>query len=338
MKRLLIFLAMLIIASPCAAQQIRVARSVALTELESKRQIKDINIYTDRLVYWPEDGVIHALVTMLQLPVDGKVCKVSIAKAGAQAPPNQRRSVKLETGKLELIADIRQIQPGEYTIRAEVEGINEAAVETTIRVEASARKKAAEPDAGIILDVQPQSIDPDGAWPITTGVPMPAGLLEEGDSVTLFEEGRAVGSQFSTLTTWEPAAPGFKPHVRWGRLSFISRYDGGKPLRYTLHIDKSTVAGPKVSVETSAATITVDTGAVKFVVDRKSFDGIHEAWRDVNGDGNYGFGEVAIAPADQQGPYVVDEAGNMYLAKSDSTARVEVEESGPIRAVIVAEG
>jgi len=68
-------------------------------------------------------------------------------------------------------------------------------------------------------------------WPISTGVPMPFGTLNDPSKLVLLEDGKPVPSQWTVRATWTPGEP---TSVKWLGLDFLAHYEGGKPKDYRI--------------------------------------------------------------------------------------------------------
>jgi hypothetical protein len=165
------------------------------------------------------------------------------------------------------------------------------------------------------------------AWPISTGVPFSPGSLNSPQNVRVLDpSGREVPCQTIVRSTWSPRGP-----VQWLGLDFIptlSKERQTYTLEYGPDIQAQDPAAP-LSVQEDEQRITVDTGPLRFSVDRHRFDFITEAVVD---------GKVVIKPTAGSGLSLVDHQGNRYRAALDRQARVEVEEQGPVRVTIRASG
>ncbi|MHC5052486.1 MAG: exo-rhamnogalacturonan lyase family protein, partial [Planctomycetota bacterium] len=98
-------------------------------------------------------------------------------------------------------------------------------------------------------------------------------------------------------------------------------------------------AGPAparpVAVSQVGDVTTVDTGVLRFTVRRRGFNLFDGVWLDADGDGAYAPAERVVAPNADGGPvFAGRKAGDVQRASARSDIKVEVEEVGPLRAVL----
>ena len=184
--------------------------------------------------------------------------------------------------------------------------------------------------------------NPDGPacakWPMLTGVPLPKGALQSPEQVRLLAvDGRERPCQVKAVSTWGPKGAS----IRWVHLDFEADVPEGGKARYQVEfgggVSRRAVANPLKANQTSDQ-IEIDTGVLRFRVSRKAFRFIDQAWCDGNRNGRYEGAEQVLKPNTGSGPYVVDHNGVRYDAAKDKAPQVILEESGPMRAVIRAEG
>ena len=185
--------------------------------------------------------------------------------------------------------------------------------------------------------------NPDGpaceSWPILVGVPFPKGALQSAVQVRLLgPDGRERPSQVKSVATW---APGKNASIRWVHLDFQADVTAGGTAKYQVEFGKGVkrqaVTRPLKATETLDQ-IEIDTGVLRLIVNRKTFRFIDQAWYDANRNGRYEDAEQVLKPKAGTGPYLVDHKDNRYDAAKDKAPQVILEEHGPMRAVIRAEG
>jgi hypothetical protein len=217
-------------------------------------------------------------------------------------------------------------------------------------VTADRQKRNAFPDAGVPITVHEQDEMPDGVWPVSTGVPLPLAAVYDIGELGLFENGERVPANLVPRATWLPSsAPGAKDEktdsggVRWAGLSFVAKYDNGKPRQYVLRRlpkDAPPLKSP-LAVSEDASAVVIRTGPAQLVVSKTSFDGVHGAWLDSNGNGQFEPGEQLLLAGG--GPCIVDDKDKRYEARhrarsGDTNVRVTIEEAGPACVVVAAKG
>ena len=200
---------------------------------------------------------------------------------------------------------------------------------------------------------------PHQSVPITQGVPLPKGALHNLDSVWVEDsDGQPVSAQFRTLSRWADGS------LKWVLTDFSSQSDRGEGRAdYAFCYGQrpaSIPSGGAIQVEESEDRITVCTGPLRFVVNRQQFSLIESAeLGSVDAAGGFlpecevlrrerrsafptsGEAWVRICESfnDAEGKrYIYGMGGDCLasLAKDDYT--VELEEVGPLRAVIKCSG
>jgi hypothetical protein len=289
-------------------------------------------VFSDRLVYWNDDGVGQFLATFFFCDVSqpGSRVEIELAKDSKLLESQHIALVKTnEAPKVGLLLNTDALKPGSYTMRARlVSGDGkEIAVATPCsfqRVNKS-HPRVPIPSAGIPVEVHAQNELPDAVWPIRTGVPMPFGTLTDSANLALLENGKPVPAQWTTRAVW---MPGERTSIQWLGLDFLARYDNGKPRQYRIVSRKSRPQPSQLSVRESGESIAVNTGVMYFTVNRKRFTGIESA--ELNG--------TRIIGGTASGPRLADAKGNLFEAANDTSAEVKIEEQGPVRVTITARG
>ena len=200
---------------------------------------------------------------------------------------------------------------------------------------------------------------PHQSVPITQGVPLPKGALHNLDSVWVEDsDGQPVSAQFRTLSRWNDGS------LKWVLTDFSSQSDrdeGRADYAFCYGQRPASIpSGGTIQVEESEDRITVCTGLLRFVVNRRQFSLIESAELG-NVDAEGGFlpecevlrrerrsafptsGEAWVRICESfdstEGKrYLYGMGGNCLasLAKDDYT--VELEEVGPLRTVIKCSG
>jgi hypothetical protein len=246
----------------------------------------------------------------------------------------------------DLRIDLPQLSAGRWVLQAAIVDRNQNLFIDTqplanFTIDSVVESPSNFPSDGVPIELHAQQAVVDATWGISTGIPFPKGALTDFENLVLYESSgdgsppRAVPAQFTTRATWDVDGG-----IKWLGLDFLGRYDGTTPRRYLLKTQQSPPNAPAlVRVNQDSNFIFVDTGAVKFRVNRKKFAGIDQAWFDGNGAGSYAdSNQMVNGPG---GPFLVNDIGGtdvIYKAMLDTTAAVQVEEQGPVRATIVANG
>ena len=152
-------------------------------------------------------------------------------------------------------------------------------------------------------------------WPVTSGVPFPEGHLGSTDNLRLLGGGGVpVSAQFQPLAEWPDGS------VRWALLDFQADVPAYGESKYTLEYGntvRAAAVGTSLVVEESDERITIDTGAISFVVSKTNcrlLEDVRIGRRTVAGPG---------------GLRMTDPEGREYVARQPDA--VEVEELGLLR-------
>lgn len=299
------------------------------------RKRRAFGVYSDRAVYLAGDGVGQAVIDAWSFGAwdDAAAMRVKLGRAGGQQMdelivPLTGASA---TCKVVLRLPTDKLPPGRYELQAEMLGadrkpLGEPASHTFERSAKSAPGGAI-PAEGVPLVVG-RGAGGVGGWPISTGVPMPRGAVADVSRLTLLENGKPVPAQWTVRSRWSPAPDA---DVRWVGLSFIAKYDNGKPRDYRITLAPQPAAKTAdVNLATEHADrIEVNTGPLRFTVRKTNFAGITAAWLD---------GGQVVHESETAGPYIVDHAGRRHFASLDPDVKVTIEEQGPARVVIAAQG
>lgn len=158
--------------------------------------------------------------------------------------------------------------------------------------------------------------------PVTVGVPFPKGLVREKGGVPLLGVKGAEAFQFRTLARWEDGS------VRWALADFQADVKAEKWNREHAIVEGAGRSSGALASDQGGA-ITLDTGAISVRIKKKGFN-LFDSVR--AGE------EVIVEPGTSAGVVVTAEGGTEYRASSDPGAKVSIEENGPVRAVVKAEG
>ncbi|MGQ9662854.1 MAG: exo-rhamnogalacturonan lyase family protein [Kiritimatiellia bacterium] len=165
------------------------------------------------------------------------------------------------------------------------------------------------------------------------GVPMPLGKLKSTENMQVLDaERKAVPTQFTVLNRW-PA----DGSIRWVLLEFPVEIDADQTKQFTLVTDSTIPSGKPavvVKVNETPDNITVDTGPLRFTVRKNGF-----ALFDTVSVVDRGL-ELPIAGplACLNGFTIVTTDGSTLDTIHDRSCTVKVEEAGPLRVTLLAEG
>jgi len=169
------------------------------------------------------------------------------------------------------------------------------------------------------IDV-PEGAEPPASWPITFGVPFPAGSLWEASKLRLVDDaGREVPSQKEVTGRWAREGA-----IQWVRFDALATPGAG------CFVDAApAVAEPPrpVTVTARGEKVLLDTGAARYLVS-KGPSPIEEVWLG---------GRRVAASEGTRGLYVVDQTGRTASAASEGET-LEVKARGPVAACVRLEG
>ncbi|MBI4025346.1 MAG: hypothetical protein HY360_10230 [Verrucomicrobia bacterium] len=307
--------------------------------VQRPRQPKRVEIFGDRKVYWADDPVGQFLVYFIGQDISTPGVKLVLEVRRISKGPDKgivasREISPVSTPKVSLQINMTDLPIGHYLLRARLVGGSQyrAIPDYEFQKADKRNEKVSIPPQGIPIMVGAQTNLATAVWPITTGIPLPREAANSVDQFVLLEDGNPVPAQFSIRATWHP-----NRQIKWLGLDFLARYEKGKPRDYRLKVlpeGKTEPAPPSsLRVEESADFITVETGKLRFKVNRKKFTGIEEAWL-ADKSGKYDQSLVR----GEGGPWLVDERGERFEASQDSNASITVEEKGPVRVTIYATG
>jgi len=164
-------------------------------------------------------------------------------------------------------------------------------------------------------------------WPVTTGIPFPKGALRSTKNLHLINsKGVKIPYQTRTLGFWDDGS------IKWLLLDFQATLEAGKKGQYYLEMrdDETTpLEGYRITIEEDNHALFVDTGVLKAEFLKDRFTLFNRVWirKTCNGEWN----EVLIRPGDI---IITDVKGKAYRSSRDLDFLYEIEERGPLRAVL----
>ena len=161
------------------------------------------------------------------------------------------------------------------------------------------------------------------AEPVTVGIPFPEGMLYEKKGIPQLSLKGTDAYQFRTLARWPDGS------VKWVLVDFQARCEAER-----MNNDVRIIAGGGNSsgpllAEEKRGKIYVDTGPLQVQIKKKNYNLFDRVV--VNG-------EALILDGASKGIVVEGDNGTEYLGLLDHNSKVVIEENGPVRAVVKAEG
>ena len=162
-------------------------------------------------------------------------------------------------------------------------------------------------------------------WPVRLGLPVPQGELSSAEQVAVLNsEGTRIPSQNRSMATWPDGS------IKWVHLDFMHDFSKTKEGHYTAAYGNQVRSMPSsaaVRIQPTADGLEVDTGAIRFLVSKRHF-GVLENVR------------LASGKVLQKQPIVseiVEVGGKTWHGLELPIERIQVEQSGPLHAVILLE-
>ncbi|MCC6466457.1 MAG: hypothetical protein IT463_14045 [Planctomycetes bacterium] len=169
--------------------------------------------------------------------------------------------------------------------------------------------------------------------PVTAGIPLPKGLHSNVNQLRIQRQagGANVPAQFEVTSRWADGS------IRWVLCDFIADLSGagGVGLYQLNNGGTGSATGTSLSVTNAAADITVSTGPLVFKLSKTGFRLFESVLIDRDNDTQVD--DECLNTAALKG-VVVSEGVNEFTMNQLAPTRIAVEQSGPIRATIVAEG
>jgi len=311
---------------------------VPLSDYEEIAGIEKSVLVADRVTYWNDDPVGQFVAHFENKDFGGREVNLELSGKGGQ-PVWSKKLGRMKTPKLAFLLKTASLAAGEYRLRCTLLGDEAAVLETRFNRENRSNLEIEIPAAGIPLQVEPAQDKTNSDWPVCTGVPFPSGTLSDEKELALFENGKPVPAQISVVSTWHPPAKGLRPSIRWTQLMFNARYDKGVPRKYSLRRGRNVKPRQPVIVREKGEAIIVSNGIIQFTINKRHFNGLDSAWCDINDDDVFAANEQVIRDVPKNGgAYLIDHRGVTFTAAEESEPKVVIEEAGPMRAIIAAEG
>lgn len=236
-------------------------------------------------------------------------------------------TVPLSSSRVGIDLPISALEPGEYRLGLQATD-KKGRPSNGVSIDFDIRPAPPVADSGEIAIKQTQVVKTGiDHWHIRTGVPFPEGALWNPEQVELVTaDGKSLPVQAQSLATWSKGGS-----IKWLGLDFQSPLIAGQQTGFTLRFGpkaKHSEAG-QVRVEQTDKSITVHTGAAKFEIRKQRFNFLDQMWV---GD------KQVMASGEERGPFMADEQGNRFWGCLDPNSKVIVEEQGPLKAVVRAEG
>ena len=158
-------------------------------------------------------------------------------------------------------------------------------------------------------------------WPVSSGIPLPAGELVDPSHVRLADAaGRSVPCQTEAVSRWQDGS------VRW----LLVDVQVDAPKTFSLHYGREVNTPPRTAlqIEDSPGRIHIDTGALEVSIKRQGFDLLERVVRD---------GRELLRPGEDRFTLVTAD-GVVHRASRDLESEVSVLRRGPLHVALEARG
>jgi len=177
--------------------------------------------------------------------------------------------------------------------------------------------------------------------PASGGVPFKRGQVKSVEELALFDkDGKAIPAQFSKLAAYEDGS------VQWALADFLVDLPAGGKAEFAVKSGKAALPAKPLEISETADKVMVDTGTLKFAVNKQKFDlleSVEFGGRKVAGSGAVEMLNCELEPAKPGkpgawAPQVVKEGGKTFPCKAGKPAKVSWEYKGPVRATLRVDG
>lgn len=243
-------------------------------------------------------------------------------RGGTRAPATIEAPAERTSGLI--AADLRSLGDAgvaEADLTVELLRDGRPVAEQRAALSASAPERPLAPGTRIPVQIDP----PPGAaplerWPITFGVPFPAGTLWDADGVRVVDDtGAEVPCQREVMALWAPEGA-----IKWLRIDLAA--SGGRDYFVEVGAPRAPPQ-PALTVTQTGDAIVLDTGAASYVLGPGA-----SPIREIRMGGR-----TLASAADTRGLYVVDQQGREASLSAEGET-VEIEAAGPLAACVRFEG
>ena len=159
--------------------------------------------------------------------------------------------------------------------------------------------------------------------PVTVGIPFPRGALSGAEQFALYDGAAEVYCQKSVTGSWDDGS------IRWLLVHALLDLPGGSGKAFRFAVEDETRAQPApaaaLKVVDGEQELVLDTGPLQLAVGKPGEDLIRSVTLR---------GERLWDAVSWPGFSVIDAQGTTFSTTADDTARVEIEEQGPLRAAL----
>lgn len=306
-----------------------------------KEKQTSMKIYLDRFIYFDtdKDGQGLIVINPPNLLYDGKL-KNCIIQVFLDDGKNIKNALEIEIKNSDHFGfdiNIPLIPFGETNIKAKLlDNKRKVICEAGAKIIKEKNEKKVEKSAEIpLILTDGEEFGDEKNIPISTGIPLPDGVLDNIENVKLFENEKEVPIQTSVRSRWSKNGS-----VKWLGIDFLANYNQGFPLNYLIKLGEKSNFNlqNQVKVNEDDEIIEVENGILKVKFSKKKFHLFEEVRVDKNKNKIYEENELFIKAGDFDGPYWIDEKNKIYRMCLDENVKVKIEENGPLKTIIRADG
>ncbi|WAJ70690.1 DNRLRE domain-containing protein [Catenovulum adriaticum] len=178
-------------------------------------------------------------------------------------------------------------------------------------------------------------------YPVSAVIPLPRGrYFNLSDFRMVDVNGQTIAAQFEVVNLWWAQDQSLR-HIKAyfnTSVNAFSTANSGIATYYLKDDANQAIQTSGIKVTDSDSVIEVNTGPLKFVVNKGSFNLFEQVWLDSNQDGNFSDNEQMLQQnAEKGGVFTGRLDGDIQLDSSRNDINLVIEEQGPMRVVIRAE-
>ena len=257
------------------------------------------------------------------LPLHRLRLKATVRPLGGGAPLASAEC-RPERPMGKVVVDLRQLRLSKAAVGLMLLDDETVLARASVLVSAAAPTTlfAAGQRAKILLD-PPEGVEPEAGWPVSFGVPFPAGALWNEERVRLVNaKGQEIPHQKEVTGRWGPDGA-----VKWLRIDAL--VNPQEKVCFVEAASSTDAAVPEnaVSLREEGESVVIQTGVYRYVLG-KGRSPIREIWME---------GRCIATSKGAHGLYVVDQAGRLGTASAEAET-MTVEARGPVAACVRFEG
>ena len=320
--------------------QIPVKKPACLNRLSKEKLIPSINVYLDRFLYLDtdKDGQGLVVINPPNLLYEGKLngCIVQISVEHEKTEKETKEIEIKNSDHIGFDINVPEFPTGESTIIAKLlDSKKKIICETSTEFTKKISDKKTYPDTIQLVVTDSSAFGDNKNVPVTTGIPLPDGVIDNPENVKLLENGKEIPVQTCVRSRWSK-----KGSIKWLGIDFLANFNQGKAENYTLKLGEKNNVFPASPVRTTEdpSSIEIENGILQVKISKKKFHLFEEVRVDKNNDRNFDESEIFMKSDETDGPYWINENGKIFRMCSDENVSVRIEEKGVLKTSIRADG